>query len=168
MTTKPVLGRVRVAVLALCGIAAVAGCAAPLSGAAAGVRQSTTLTAAVTDNVPILVGCGQAAVRPNDYYVSCTPGVSLTKLQWASWNSTEAFAEGTMVLDTCVPNCVEGEGRSFSALVALWGAEPLPGHPGERYFTHLTLIYTGDRTYDVGGKSSSLPQTATYPLIPGV
>ena len=56
--------------------------------------------------------------------------------------------------------------RSFPALVALWGTEPLPGHGGERYFTRLTLIYTGNRTYRVGNKLYSLPPTATYPLSP--
>ena len=31
------------------------------------------------------------------------------------------------------------------SLVALWRPEPLPGHPGVRYFTRITRIYTGKR-----------------------
>jgi len=54
--------------------------------------------------------------------------------------------------------------HNFPALAALWRTEPLPGHPGERYFTRLTIIYTGTRSYRAGGKTYHLSQTVTYPL----
>jgi hypothetical protein len=164
MTTQLALGRIRAAALALCSVAAITACAAPAPGATAGPRQPATLTATIS--VPIVVGCGQAQVRPGDYNLTCTAGAYLAGLQWASWGSTAAFAQGTMMLDTCIPNCVAGAGHSFPALVALWRTEPRPGHAGERYFTRLTLIYTGNRTYSAGGKQYSLPPTATYPLTP--
>jgi hypothetical protein len=166
MTAQLTVGRIGAAALALCGIAAIAACTATAPRATVSSRQPTTLTATVTHNVPILVGCGQAQVRPNEYNLTCTAGAYLARLQWASWGAAAAFAEGTMWLDTCLPNCVAGAGHSFPALVALWGTEPLPGHGGERYFTRLTLIYTGNRTYRVGNKLYSLPPTATYPLSP--
>jgi hypothetical protein len=50
-------------------------------------------------------------------------------------------------------------------LVALWRPEPLPGHVGERYFTRLTIIYTGSRAYSAGGRLYQLPVTATDPLL---
>jgi hypothetical protein len=59
---------------------------------------------------------------------------------------------------------VAGHGHSFPALITLWRAEPLPGHHGQRYFTRLTLIYTGNRGYQADGKQYQLPQTVTYPL----
>jgi len=49
-------------------------------------------------------------------------------------------------------------------LAALWRAETRPAHGGERYFTRLTIIYIGVRSYRAGGKTYHLPQTATYPL----
>jgi hypothetical protein len=164
MTTQLAPGRIRAAALALCSIAAITACAAPAPGATAGPRQPATLTATVS--VPIVVGCGEAQVRPSVYNLTCTAGAYLAGLQWASWGSTAAFAQGTMMLDTCIPNCVAGAGHSFPALVALWRTEPRPGHAGERYFTRLTLIYTGNRTYSAAGKQYSLPPTATYPLTP--
>jgi hypothetical protein len=42
-------------------------------------------------------------------------------------------------------------GHRLPVLVALWRAEPLPGHAGQRYFTRLTIIYTGNRSYRAGG-----------------
>ena len=46
----------------------------------------------------------------------------------------------------------------------LWRPAPLAGHAGERYFTRLTIIYTGSRAYSAGGKQYHLPATATDPL----
>ena len=57
-----------------------------------------------------------------------------------------------------------GHGHSFPVLVTLWRAEPRPGHPGQRYFTRLTLIYTGSRTYRADHILRHLPVTATDPL----
>ena len=59
-----------------------------------------------------------------------------------------------------------GHGHSFPALVALWAAKPRPGHASERYFTRMTIIYTGDRAYRAGGKLYHLPPTVTEPLSP--
>jgi hypothetical protein len=54
--------------------------------------------------------------------------------------------------------------RDRSALAAAWRPESWPGHVGQRYFTRLTLIFTGNRRYRAGGKTYHLPKTATYPL----
>ena len=35
---------------------------------------------------------------------------------------------------------------------------------GQHYFTRLTIIYTGSRSYRAGGKLYYLPATTTYPL----
>src|SRR5580700_2816421 len=51
--------------------------------------------------------------RPGEYNLTCTAGAYLAGLQWASWGATAAFAQGTMMLDTCIPNCVAGAGHSF-------------------------------------------------------
>jgi hypothetical protein len=59
---------------------------------------------------------------------------------------------------------VGGHGHSFPVLVRLWRAEPLPGHPGKRYFTRLTMVDTGSRTYTVNGKVYTIPLTTTDDL----
>ena len=98
-----------------------------------------------------MLACGDG----NDY---------LTGLHWAAWGPSSAFAAGTDALKVCIPSCAAGHRHNFPALATLWRAEPRPGHPGVRYFTRLTIIYTGSRSYRAGGKTYHLPQTATYPL----
>ncbi len=160
-------GRARAA--ALCGIAtiATAACAAPASGTTAAAQRP--MAAAVTAaSVPVVMDCAvRGQTRPGQYNLACAGGGAyLSGLHWASWGPSAAFADGTSTVDDCVPNCVAGHGHSFPVLVALWRAEPRPGHAGQRYFTRLTVIYTGSRTYLAGGTLHQLPLTATDPLSP--
>ena len=169
MTTQPMRGRTRAA-LALCGIAALAAaaCAAPALNAATRSQQSAAVTSVPAAGLPVVVDCAmQAQTRPGQFVLACADGgASLSGLHWASWGSSAAFADGTSTLNDCVPTCVAGHGHSFPALVALWGAQPRPGHAGERYFTRMTIIYTGSRAYHAGGKLYHLPPTVTEPLSP--
>jgi hypothetical protein len=158
--------------LTLCGIAALAAtaCAAPALNAATRSHQvaaAATTTVAAAD-VPVAVDCAmQARTRPGQYVLACADGGAyLAGLHWASWGSSAAFADGTSTFNDCVPSCAAGRGHSFRALVALWGAEPWPGHASERYFTRMTIIYTGNRAYRAGGKLYHLPVTVTDPLSP--
>lgn len=168
MTTQLTRGRARGAALALCGIAAIAvtACAAPAPDTAAAPRQVAAVTVAA--GVPVVVDCGgHAQTRPGGYVLPCVSGgVELTGLHWASWGSSAAFAGGIITINDCVPSCVGGHGHSFPVLVALWRAEPWPGHAGERYFTRMTIIYTGSTTYSAGGKLYHLSATDTDPLSP--
>jgi hypothetical protein len=152
----------------MCGIAAIAlaACAAPAPGIAAAPQQPAAVTTAAAAGVPVVVDCAvHARTRPGQYVLACADGGAyLAGLHWATWGSSAAFAEGISTVNDCVPSCAAGHGHSFPVLVALWRAEPLPGHAGERYFTRLTLIYTGSRTYRAGGKLYHLPVTATDPL----
>ena len=148
MTAQLTRGRVRVAALALGSMAAIAitGCATAAPGTATGPMA---VTAATATNVPVVVNCAaRIQVRPGEYVLACADGnAELAGLHWASWGSAAAFGDGTSVFNDCVPTCVAGHGHSFPVLVALWRAEPRPGHAGERYFTRLTIIYTGNRGY---------------------
>jgi hypothetical protein len=168
MTTQLTRGRVRAAAFALCGVAAiaVAACATPASGTVAGPQQPAAVTAAAAAGAPVVVDCaGHAQTRPAQYILACGDGGAyLAGLHWETWGPSWAFAEGISTLRDCVPSCPGGHGHSFPVLVALWHAEPLPGHAGEHYFSQLTLIYTGSRTYRAGGKLYQLPVTATDPL----
>jgi hypothetical protein len=168
MTSRPIRKRVRAAAATLLGIAAIVGLAyaVPVPGAAADLRQPAAMTSAA--GLPVVVDCAvHGQTRPGQYTLACADGNAyLGGLRWASWGASAAFAEGVSSFDDCVPNCVTGHGHSFPVLVDLWRAEPRPGHPGQRYFTRLTLVYTGNRTYTAGGHQYHLPETATYPLSP--
>jgi hypothetical protein len=172
MTTQTTRRLRRGAAIALCGIAAIAttACAASTSGTTAGsgtnAGQQPMAVAAAAASAPVLVDCAaHAQTRPGQYILACADGNAyLGGLHWAAWGSSAAFADGTSTFNDCVPNCVAGHGHSFPVLVALWRPEPLPGHVGERYYTRLTIIYTGSRTYHAGGKLNQLPATTTDPL----
>jgi len=173
MTSHSTRSWVKAAALALCGIAMIvtAGCGTPAS--AASVRQSPASAsagqqAAGTTAVPVVVVCiNKTQVRPSLYILACADGQAhLSHLSWAAWGSSSALASGTYTFNDCVPSCVGGQGRSFGVLAVLWDAQPWPGHPGVRYFTRLTIIVTGNRSYTAGGKAYQLPQTLTEPLLP--
>ena len=167
MTTRLARTRLRAAALALCGIAAtgVAVSAASAPAVAAGRSQSAAVTASAS--VPVVVNCSlHGQVRPREYILPCADMKSaLGGLTWAAWGSSSAFAAaGINTFDDCIPSCVAGHYHSFPVLAALWRAEPWPGHHAQRYFTRLTLIYTGPRSYRAGGRLHVIPVTVTYPL----
>jgi len=164
MTTHPTRTRIKAVALALCGVAAIAA-AASVPAAAAG-QQAPAGAATSAAGVPVVINCAMhGQTRPRQYILACADGNAyLAGLQWPAWGPSSAFADGTSTFNDCIPNCVAGHFHSFPVLVALWRARPLPGHASERYFTRLTVIYTGRRTYHAGGKQYHLPVTATYPL----
>ena len=161
MTSRSTLGRA--AALALCGIAliATAGCGAAASAASLGKHQ-----AAGSSAVPVVVACiNKTQIRPSEYILPCGDGNAyLNHLNWSAWGSSSALASGTYTFNDCTPSCVGGHGHSFGALAVLWDVQPWPGHAGVRYFTRLTIIFTGNRSYTAGGKKYTLPQSQTDQL----
>src|SRR5262249_47545921 len=153
-----------------CGIAtiATAACAAPAPTTTTAATQQHMAANVTARSVPVVVDCAvDGRTRPGQYPLACASGgAHLRGPHWAHWEPAAAFADGTSTFDDCVPNCVAGHGHSFPVLVALWRAEAWPGHAGQRYFTRVTIIYTGSRSYRAGGTLHQLPATATYPLSP--
>jgi hypothetical protein len=165
MTDRPPRTRVKAVALALCGITAIAATVAACAPAvAAGRSQSAAIAAPAT--VPVVVDCAmQPQVRPRQYILACgDANAYLTGLHWAAWGSASAFVAGISTFNDCTPTCKAGHFLRFPMLAALWRAEPLTGHAGQRYFTRLTIIYTGNRAYRERGKLYHLPVTVTYPL----
>ncbi len=158
------ISRVKAAVIGLCGIAAIGVTVgfASTAGAASGQPHLSSSAA----SVPVLVNCAMhGQTRPGTYIMACGDGNAyVSKLQWASWGSSAAFATGRYVFNTCTPSCAAGHYVSFPALVALWRAEAWSGHSGQRYFSRLTIILTGSTTYTAGGKTYHVAATQTIPL----
>ena len=162
--------RIRAAA-ALCGIAAIAAAAAvaaPADAARSPQAAHHPSAVAAAAKLPVVINCaGHGQTRPRQYVLACGDGKAfLTGLHWASWGSAAGFGSGTSVFNDCIPNCVAGHVHKFPVLVALWRVRPLPHHPGQRYFTELTVIYTGNRSYRAGGKTLHVPPTPTFPLSP--
>jgi hypothetical protein len=164
MTAAPGRRLRRAAALALCGLAviATAGCGSAASAASLGKQQTVGTTA-----VPVVVVCfNKTQIRPGSYLLACGDGSAyLERLNWAAWGPSSAMASGTFIVNNCTPDCAEGRGIAFGVLAVLWNAQPWPGHAGVRYFTELTMIFTGNRSYTAGGKAYQQPQTVTYPMF---
>lgn len=138
-----------------------AGCASASGG---------TTAASAAPRSTVVVNCvGKQQTRPSSFVLTCADANdAVSGLRWVDWAPSQAFGTGAEVVNTCTPNCADGKLVSYPALIALWRPEPLPGHPGVRYFTRITRIYPAARPplYNCQGKHTCYPQTSTSPLPP--
>jgi hypothetical protein len=142
------------------------------TGSASSAHAATTaLTASATAPKFILLGCNNNAEVAPPSISNCGDGsVGLTGLQWTSWTSHLASGYGTYFLNDCTPNCASGQFHTYPALVALWGSAAVKGHPSERKYTQMTLVFTGTRppVYQLVNDKTvvSHPVTLTLPTFP--
>jgi hypothetical protein len=121
--------------------AAVKGGTTSVSHAAGGGQAATVSAVAVKPVVPECLT--QLVVKPKNYILTCADaGSVLAHLSWSSWTGEQAVATGVHQLNNCTPNCAEGKFISYPAVITLSRPEPLAGHPGETYFSRLTVRYT--------------------------
>jgi hypothetical protein len=165
MTAQPARRRVRAAALAMAGLAVLATTACATASASTSGRTAGSAGQG-SAGVPVVVNCAQKTqVRPGTFVLACGDGnAALDSLNWSAWGSSGALASGTSGFNDCTPDCLSGHVHTFPALIVLWGAKALPGHAGVRYFSELTIIYTGNRSYTAGGKRYAVPRTQTDPL----
>ena len=143
-----------------------------VTGSASSVHAATTaLTVGAAAPKFILLGCSNDAEVAPSGISNCGDGaVGLTALHWTSWTSHLASGYGTYFLNDCTPTCAGGHFHTYPALVALWGSAAVKGHPSERKYTQMSLIFTGTRppAYQVvNGKTVvTHPVTLTLPTFP--
>ena len=145
--------------------------AAATGSASSAHAVTTALTASATAPKFVLLGCNNDAEVAPSGISNCGDGaVGLTGLHWTSWTSHLASGYGTYYLNDCTPTCVGGHFHTYPALVALWGSATVKGHPSERKYTQMTLVFTGTRppVYQVvNGKTVvTHPVTLTLPTFP--
>ena len=116
--------------------------------------------------VPKVYNCLHAQVRPGSFTLACADGNSyLAHLAWSSWTANSASGTGTQMINDCQPYCAAGKFRGYPADVTFWRGEPVPNHPGQRYFSRVTLRYPGARPpVSSGGKQVNGPATWTGTL----
>jgi hypothetical protein len=160
MTALPTISLRKAAALALGGIALVAT-AACTAASAAPVSQQQSMA-----SLPVVVNCAmKTQVRPGTFTLACADGNAyVSGLSWTAWGSSSALASGNYAFNDCTPNCLSGHSHTFSGLVVLWGVKALPNHAGVRYYSEMTIILTGNRSYTAGGKKVTESQTVTIPL----
>jgi hypothetical protein len=114
-----------------------------------------------------------ALVEPKTYILTCADANSyLGKLSWTSWKPGLASAEGVLEENDCTPYCAAGHFHSYPAVVVFWGDATVKNHPGERCYTAMTVILTGQRPryYDYlthTWVTAPVTQTSTLPTSPG-
>jgi len=114
-------------------------------------------------------GRGRPAVRRVQLRDEGPDGAGLQGLHWTSWTLRLASGYGTEYENDCRPDCVQGHIHYYPVLAVLWGSGSVPGHPAERRYTEVTLIYPGARppVYKlVNDKlAATYPVTQTFPAL---
>lgn len=144
--------------------------------AAAATSHPAAQTAATAKNAaknaarpkPVVFTClNHAVVRPGSYMLACADGGHfLAGLSWQSWTPASATATGRDEQNDCLPNCAEGKFHSYPAIVVFWRSEPVAHHPGETYYSRVTVLYPGAHPLIWrNGKLVPGPQTWTQGLL---
>jgi hypothetical protein len=167
--------RAAVAIFAAAGVIAAGGAGAALaSPGAPAARHATASTRAATATTPryVVLDCSyKPVVAPSSLIVTCADaGIRLGDLHWTSWTPKLASGYGTFWENDCKPNCAEGHFHSYPSLEMLWGSATVQGHPADRRYTELTVIFTGKTRPPVyvlnnGKVVATYPLTQTFPAI---
>ena len=153
--------RVAVAVCACAGIIAAGGGGTALASSATHAAASTKAAAAKY----VVVDCSSnPVVMPSTYVIACADaGMGVQNLRWTSWTPKLASGYGTFWENDCTPNCAEGHIHYYRSLEVLWGSATVTGHPADRRYTKLTVIFTGKKRPPVYVQKNG-KTVATYPL----
>jgi hypothetical protein len=166
--------RVAVAIFAGAGIIAAGGGGAALAQSGTPATHATASTPAATAKTPryVVLDCSyKPVVAPSSLIVTCADaGIGLRDLHWTSWTPKLASGYGTFWENDCTPNCAEGHFHSYPSLEMLWGSAAVKGHPADRRYTELTVIFTGKTRPPVyvlknGKVVATYPLTQTFPAI---
>jgi hypothetical protein len=71
----------------------------------------------------VLFDCGGSAhVEPASLVLACgDAGLELARLHWQGWGDASATASGTLIAQTCIPNCVSSGTKSYRVAVTVSG-----------------------------------------------
>ena len=141
------------------------------AGLAAAAGATTTAHAAAQRPRDVGLDCSfKPQVKPGTYVLTCADaGIGLERMRWTSWTQKLASGYGSEWENDCRPNCAAGHLHHYPVLAVLWGSGSVQGHPAERRYTQLTLIYTGARPpvykLEHGKVVATYPATQTFPAL---
>ncbi len=156
-----------IAVLAVIGAGTGIGLAA-----SAGAATRTTAVSATHTPTYVIADCSELQVKPSSYILACADGnAGLEHLDWTTWSAKLASGYGTFYENDCTPTCVDGHFHTYPALVVLWGSGAVKGHPADRRYTEITLIFTTSKRpsvvfYKNGKAHYTYPVTQTFAAPP--
>jgi hypothetical protein len=119
-----------------------------------------------------MLDCGfKPVVAPSTVIVTCADaGIGLRDMHWTSWTPRLASGHGTFWENDCKPDCADGHFHYYPSLAVLWGSATVEGHPADRRYTELTVIFTGKMRPPVyvvknGQLDATYPLTQTFEAI---
>jgi hypothetical protein len=130
----------RFAVIALSAAALVA-VSAPFAARAATSQHATHASAVAS--VAVYDCLNKPEVRPGTFELFCDGSGYFTRLRWSTWNPSTATATGRLYVDNCEPNCAAGTFSHRTVDLIFWRSLPVKGHPGERGYSEMTVLYPG-------------------------
>jgi hypothetical protein len=131
---------------------ALAAVSAPFAAHAATVHEAAHEThASPAPSVAVYDCLNQPQVRPRTFDLFCDGSGSFTGLRWNTWNASMATATGVLYLDNCEPDCAQGRWTHQTVDLIFWRSEPVKGHPGERGYSQMTVLYPGQ---PIGGHNT--------------
>jgi hypothetical protein len=126
---------------------ALAAAGVPLAAHAATTHEIIHQTnASATASIAVYNCWNQPQVRPSTFILSCDGSAAFTGLHWSTWNASMAAATGVQQVDNCEPNCAHGTWSHRTVDLIFWRSLPVKGHPGDRGFTQMTVLYPGAST----------------------
>ena len=145
----------RFAAIAL-SASALAAVSIPFAAHAATVHKTAHQTQVpAAPSVAVYDCSNQPQVRPGTFFLFCDGSGAFTGLRWSTWNASTAAATGVQRVDNCEPNCAHGTWSHRTVDLILWRSLPVKGHPGERGYTQMTVLYPGARTPGSPASSSN-------------
>jgi len=133
----------RFAVIALSATALVA-VSAPFAAHAATAQGAARETrASAVPSVGVYDCLNKPEVRPGTFDLFCDGSGYFTRLRWSTWNPSTAAATGRLYVDNCEPNCAQGTWSHRTVDLIFWRSLPVKGHPGERGYSQMTVLYPG-------------------------
>ena len=164
MTRNRAIGAVLAAVTAAALGAGIAQ-AIPAGAAAAAAPKYVVVTCKGK------IAKSKLANRPVGWTIFCAdPGADrgrvIQDMTWLRWTSHLASGYGYFSENDNYPSPAQGKSYMVPAVVTLWGSASLKGHPGDRTYTRITLMFPVKRPTvykKVNGKRTAThPQTQTF------
>jgi hypothetical protein len=156
--------RVAVAIFAGAGIIAAGGGGVALASSGTPATASTQVATAKTAKYVVLDCSFEPVVAPSTFIITCADaGIGVQDLHWTNWTPKLASGYGTFWENDCTPNCAAGHFHYYPSLEVLWGSATVKGHPADRRYTELTVIFTGKTRPPVYVLTNG-KLVATYPL----
>jgi hypothetical protein len=152
--------RVRLSCLLAAATVLVGGC-----GGQALQTSRPPKTISPTQSTVIFDCGGSAHVEPTELVLACADaGDELAHLHWHGWGDASATANGSLIVETCVPSCVAGATKTYPVKVTVRGLGLEGAHAAYRQ-----LEATSNRGAVPGfGRRLRYSLSATGPAITGI